>query len=101
MVPPLSILKLPNMKFVSHPLGPTTHQILPTLYLFLGPTSLLHLTSASVQYLRISHPDYCNRTLIGVLISDFALDWDRGYSLKRADSKFGLWSKLKRNHGVG
>lgn len=91
-----------NIKVVSHPLGPTTHQVLSTLYLmyFLGPTSPLHPTSALVQDLRISHLDYCNRLLIGLLISDFAMDWDRGYTSKRAGSKLGLWSKLKRNHGV-
>lgn len=91
-----------NMKLVSHPLGPTTHRILPALYViyFLSPPSPLHLTSALVWSFGISHPGYCSRFLIGLLISDLALDWGKGYNFKRADSRLGLWSKLNRNHGV-
>lgn len=45
-----------NVKLVSHPSDPTTHQGLPTLHLiyFVSHTSPVHLTSALVQNLRIS-----------------------------------------------
>ena len=53
-------------------------------------SSHLHLASALVQHLGSSHPDDCNRLITGLLISDLAMDWARGYRPKRAGGNLGL-----------